>query len=350
MEKPFLQNTEGWEMGVSHDAPLTSAELGRLWRSLSYYTMLKCIYQHYASHLDDSYLLQIFNDGFAMLDTRIRQATELLKSEAYPLPLGFSEEDVDLKAPRLYSDLFYYYYTFTMSQIDVSNSGMNLAAAARADVREFYTKSLEATMRYFNTFCELMLQKGLYIRPPFISTSGEKDYVDRQSFLRGFLGERRPLLAVEIEQLFLGYRNNEVAAELLTGFRQVAKSEQVRSFLDRGLAIARKHIDIFTAVMEKENLPLPSHGGEAVTDSTVSPFSERLMMNHVIALSQTGIGDYATSMASSTRHDLGTAFARLIMESANYAEDGLNIMIENGWFEEPPRHIDRRDLGDKLKH
>lgn len=285
-----------------------------------------------------------------MLDTRIRQTTELLKSAAYPLPLGFSEEDVDLNAPRLYSDLFYYYYTFTISQIDVSLGGMNLAAATRGDVREFYTKSLEATMRYFNTFNELMLQKGLYIRPPFISTAGEKDYVDRQSFLRGFLGERRLLLAAEIEQLFLGYRNNEVVAELLTGFSQVVKTEQVRSFLNRGVAIARKHIDIFTTVMEKENLPLPSHGEEAVTDSTVSPFSKRLMMNHVIALSQIGIGNYATAMASSTRHNLSTAFARLIMESANYAEDGLNIMIENGWFEESPRHIDRRDLRDKMKH
>lgn len=109
---------------------------------------------------------------------------------------------------------------------------------------------------------------------------------------------------------------------MLTGFKQVAKSEQVKSYLDRGVKIAQKHVEIFTAIFQKENLPLPSHGDELVTDSTISPFSDKLMMSHVVTLSQIGIGNYATAMASSTRHDLNAAFARLILESSNYGKDG----------------------------
>lgn len=44
------------------------------------------------------------------------------------------------------------------------------------------------------------------------------------------------------------------------------------------------------------------------------------------------------------RHDLFPSYTRAMMDIANYAEDGTNIMIENGWFEEPPRVVDRRNL------
>jgi len=350
MDQTFLQNTEGLAKGVTHDAPLTCAELGRLWQSIAYYKMLKYVYLNFVNNVDDSYLRQIFEEGLIIIDTRVKRASDLLTRDGQPLPIGFGDEDFDADAPRLFTDLFYYYYTINMSRIDVSLGGMNLASATRNDVREFFTKCLEGTMRYFNSFSELMLQKGLYIRPPYISTIKEEDFVEEQNFLRGFLGERRPLLAGEIEQLFKSYINNKVGAALLTGFKQVAKSKQVKSYMSRGIEIARKHVDIFVSILEKENLPVPSHANELVTGSTSAPFSDRLMMSHVLSLCQVGIGNYATAMASSMRHDLSSAFGRLIMESANYGEDGLNIMIQNGWFEEPPRHIDRRELRNEIKH
>lgn len=350
MDQPFVQNTEGWTKGVAHGAPLTCAEIGRLWQSLSYYTMLKCVYLHFFNNLQDSNLRHIFNEGFSMFDARIKRASEMLKEGGQPLPKGFGEEDVDFTAPRLFTDLFYHYYAFNMSRIDVSLSGINLASATRSDVREFYTKSMEATMRYFNSFTGLMLQKGLYIRPPIIKTAKEDGFVDKQNFLRGYLGERRPLLAEEIDQLFRSYRNNIVGSALLTGFKQVADSEQVKEYLARGIKIAEKHISIFIRIMDKENLPLPSHADEFVTESTSAPYSERLMVNHVITLAQVGIGNYANAMSSCLRHDLSATFARLIMEIGNFGEDGINIMIQNGWFEEPPRHVDRREVIKDLKH
>jgi hypothetical protein len=46
------------------------------------------------------------------------------------------------------------------------------------------------------------------------------------------------------------------------------------------------------------------------------------MMHHVVVLTQVGIGNYATAMASSLRHDLSVNYLRLIGEAAHYGEDG----------------------------
>jgi hypothetical protein len=37
-------------------------------------------------------------------------------------------------------------------------------------------------------------------------------------------------------------------------------------------------------------------------------------------------------------------FARLSGEIAKYAEDGLNILISNGWLEKIPEAVDHREL------
>ena len=83
---------------------------------------------------------------------------------------------------------------------------------------------------------------------------------------------------------------------------------------------------------------------------TIPPFSDRLMLQHVVMLNGIGIGNYATSMGSSLRHDLSVNYTRLIGEVANYGEDGINILIENKWLEEPPRTIDRRELVKEPVH
>lgn len=68
------------------------------------------------------------------------------------------------------------------------------------------------------------------------------------------------------------------------------------------------------------------------------------MMELVSVLIASGIGQYGVSMAASPRRDLGTHYSRLTTEIAAYAEDGANIVIENGWMEQPPMAADRKEL------
>lgn len=344
MEQQTTEVSQAVMQEIHHHAPLTSSELAILWRSNTYYDMLSCFTKQFINTMDDPDLRPIAEYALSILRTRVKRTSEILRMEGQPIPKGFGEEDVDLGAPRLFTDLYYYDYGLNMIRMGIVLGGMNLAHSVRADIRDFYTEAIISTTKLIKLYSEIMLEKGIYIRPPIINTIKEADVVEKQNFLRGFLGERRPLLAQEIEQLFFGIRNNEIGGALLTGFQQVARSEQVRSYMARGAEIARKHVNIFGSYLQKENIPVPMHCGELVTDSTISPFSDKIMMQHVVILSNIGIGNYATSMASSLRHDLSLCYSRLITEAANYGEDGINIMIKNGWFEEPPRMIDRREL------
>jgi hypothetical protein len=115
----------------------------------------------------------------------------------------------------------------------------------------------------------------------------------------------------------------------------------------RGKEISKKHIEIFSTYLNKNDLPSPMTWDSEVTDSTEPPFSDKLMMYHVGLLSTLGIGNYGVALSLSPRRDIATDLARLIAEVGLYAEDGANITIKNAWLERPPSAIDRNELAKK---
>ena len=56
-------------------------------------------------------------------------------------------------------------------------------------------------MELHNRIVELMLQKGIYSKPPRINTPKQVDFVHDSSYLTGWFGDKRPLNAIEISGL-----------------------------------------------------------------------------------------------------------------------------------------------------
>ncbi len=83
-----------------------------------------------------------------------------------------------------------------------------------------------------------------------------------------------------------------------------------------------------------------------VSTSTVSPFSEKLIMNLVTILNTQGITYIGHALATSARIDLATEYSKLIPEILQYGKEGTEILIERGWMEEPPHAPNRKELAE----
>lgn len=106
-------------------------------------------------------------------------------------------------------------------------------------------------------------------------------------------------------------------------------------------------MEVFGSLLSEEYLPSASAWSTMPTDSTITPFSDKLMMFHAVMLNAAGIGHYGISLGRSPRRDLGAHFTRLSAEIVLYGEDGMNLMIDNGWLEQPPQATDREQLANK---
>ena len=330
---------------TEHRTRLTASEITALWGAYQNNTMAVCIFKYFKNHVDDMEVRSIVEYALDLSQENIHQIVDILQKEKQIIPVGFTDADVNVNAPRLYSDTIYLYYLKQMSKVALSTYGVALVTSAHAEVRHFLSKGISTSTELYNKTATILLNKGLFVRTPYISTPHKQDFVTKHSYLGGLLSmNTRPLNVIEITHLKANSESNILGQALLTGFSQVADLKKVRQYMMRGKHIATKHIKLFTSLLMEDDLPAPMEWDLVVTDSTISPFSDKLMMFFSTALIASGLSNYATASAASLRMDIATTYSRIMAEIAQYALDGTKLMIDNSWLEEPPQNIDRARL------
>jgi len=332
-------------MDRSHEPiKLTSAELGYLWDTYIADSMSICVFKYFLEHIEDVEIKTLVTLAMDLSQQHIEMIAGNFKEEGIQIPEGFTEKDVNLQAKRLFSDVFYLKYLKHMANGGLATYGRVLQHIFRGDLRAFFSKCLTSTMELYNKVTEVLTEKGLSTRPPFIPYPKTIEYVHKQSFLLEGLGRREGLTADEVTQLHFNIQTNLLGSSLATAFSQVTESDKVRKYIQRGKEIAIKHVKVFRDHLENHGLPVPMSVDQEVTDSTESPFSDKLMMFHFDLMIYSGIGNYGVAISESRRSDLVVDYSRLSGEILKFAEDGVNIMINNKWLEQPPLTIDRKDL------
>ena len=83
-----------------------------------------------------------------------------------------------------------------------------------------------------------------------------------------------------------------------------------------------------------------------VTNSTESPFSDKLMLFHLLFVITYSITANGFALANCTRTDLVSGFSKATLDLGVYDKEGLDLMIEKGWMEEIPPTADREKIID----
>lgn len=324
-----------------HNVRLTAPEIANLWTQYQNDTMASCIYKYMVRIVEDPAILPILELALSFAENHIQKLKEYFKAENFPIPNGFTEEDVNLDAPRLFSDELCLTYTYIMSVHGLAGYAAALSTNIRRDIREYYTECQKETMELFNQSLDLLLEKGIVSRPPFINPPEEYGYVQSKSFMQGILGGERTLNCIEISNIYWDLKKAQLDKAICIGFAQVAKSQEVKDFIWRGVKIAGKHIEILETLLAEDHLASPKSEDAEITNSTIAPYSDRLMMYHKLLIASTQIGLYGTAIGTCQRYDLGTHFYRLMMEVSDFTKDGFKLMIKNKWVEEVPLADDR---------
>ena len=332
-------------MEINHKSvKLTASELSYLWSSYLADSMSICVIRYFLEHVDDENIQKLLEHALDLSQQHTETIRGIFTDEGIQIPQGFTAQDVNLKAKRLFSDLFYLQYIHNMGKGGLVTYGRVLQNVFRPDISSLFSKCLTSTIELKNEATQLMLEKGIAIRPPTIPYPEKVEFIKKQSFLLEGLGRRAALTGIEITNLYANTVTNQLGACMATAFSQVAKADKVRKYILRGKEIAVKHIKVFRSYLEMGSHPVPMSFEQEVTDSTESPFSDKLIMFHFGLMTYAGVGNYGVAISESQKSDLIADYSRLIGEILKLSEDGVNLMIANGWLEQPPLATDRRDL------
>jgi hypothetical protein len=331
---------------TEHRTDLTSSEIATTWSAYMNDSMAKCILGYFINTVEDEEIQSVIQFAYDIAATHIEKLTKLFQNEQLPIPTGFSSEDVNLNAPRLYTDMFMLSYINHMSRTGLLAYGGFISMSARKDIRAYFIKGLQETTTLFEKSTELSLSKGLFLRAPYIPYPTETDYVDSKKYLSGFsfFSKQRPLNAVEISHLYMNIQTNLMGEKLSLSFAQTSPIKEIQKWMTRGSEISKKHVQIFGQTLLDCNIHPPVPPDVAITDSVTPPFSDKLTMFHMSFLSAAGSGNYSTAAAASQRTDLVMNYERLSLEIGQYAKDGAYLMIDHQWLEQPPGTKDKKEL------
>ncbi|MDF2572409.1 MAG: hypothetical protein K0R55_4013 [Sporomusa sp.] len=331
-------------MSKQDNIRLTAPEIGSLWMQYMSDSMVSYVLQYFINKAQDQEIRPVIQFALSLSEKHIQGITQMFNKEGMPIPVGFASKDVNVNAPSLYLETFYLHYLKHMSQVGMIAYATACGMSVRQDVRQFYYACSKSVTELYEQVTQVLLSKGLYIRGPYIPLPAKAEFVESPSFMGSIMGKNRPLNALEISMLFNNVQTNAMARSLIIGFSQVAQSKDVRDFFVRGQDISKKQIEILSSFLKNDNLSAPETWDSEVTTSSVAPFSDKLMMQHITTLIQAGMANYGAALGASTRVDLATSYSRLMAEIAGYGEDGMQLMIKHGWLEQAPQAADRKEL------
>lgn len=306
LRKDILSSVHwGVKMEDKKKIGLTAAEMSSLWTQYINDTVSICVLSYFINNIDDKKVIEIVDFATDASHKNIALLKDVFDREEFPYPIGFTKKDVNVHAPRLFSDTFVMMYLRHMSILGMTANSAAIGLGTRPDMISLHKIVLKSAIVLQDLTREAMLEQGTYIRPPFISVPDKVDFVEKQKFLSGIKSRRRALTPLEITHLFMNIQTNQIGKALIMGFIQVAQDKEVKAYLQRGKKIAQKHIDLFGDILKNNDIPAPMFWDSAVTDSTTQVFSDKLILFHVSAMIAAGIGNYGAAMAASPRKDIG---------------------------------------------
>ncbi|WEG13212.1 DUF3231 family protein [Pullulanibacillus sp. KACC 23026] len=324
----------------------TAGEISNLWKFIISNEAQLCLIEHWLYHAEDKELKELLQKSKDVGIWIVDQAKELYTRAGFPEPIGFKlETDAMPNAPRMMSDKLVLVMLQILAEYGVFGYGLTLGKTETPEVLSFFSDCLNKAVELYQLNTEINHKKGYRNQPIYVPTPYFPENANRKSFLAGWWGDQRPINALEIDSLLFSLRGIILAKTFFLIFSQIAKDPDLKKFCNRGKHIAEKRVDRIQLLNSKENLPYQSTYETEVTDSMISPFSDKLIMFETVGLAQIAISRYGNSLCSVVRRDLGAMFALYIAETGTFLDDGLKLMIDKNWFEQPPLAIDREHLG-----
>ncbi|MEH7175348.1 DUF3231 family protein [Priestia megaterium] len=323
---------------------LTSSEIGTLWGEYVNGTMTDVVNRYMFSIIEDESIKATFEDAIKTFAKEKKQIVAFIENEGFPVPIGFTESDLNKGTKKLFTDIFCLNYLHIMTLYGLLGHTTSLGVSVREDLRHFYDSCDNDAKRMYHQTIELLLEKGNFQRDPYFYPTENPEFISSQDFTDGFFGKGRRLSAPEIISISFNLKKSIMAKTLSIGFSQVTQSKEVRKFLEDSEKTADGQIQAFSKIMHTDNLPVPMSWETEVTTSRDSPFSDKLMMYHIGFLFQAAQVYHGTGLASAMRTDLVTTYEGIILKNLIVTKKWFDIMVKNKWLEQPPLAPNRKEI------
>lgn len=326
---------------------LTAAEVSALWLQYMGDSMAVCVYKYFLKIVENNEIKPILAYSLRLAEKHLIKITDFFTKANFQLPKGITEEDVNLHAPRLFSDSFLLFYSKMMTMHGISAYTLAITNAEREDVQDHFFECIVTSKELFQKIIQLAKTHPEFSSVPTLPSPDEVKFVESSGIITSLLGDKRPLNMSEISNLHFNSKKTGFVRSLSIAFSQVAEKEEVRGFMLKNVKLAGKDAESLDEILENDNLPIPKRWDAEITDSKISPFSDKLIMFHAALLVNTALSYYGAAIGSSLRTDIILNYKRIFNHAMQAGVLCYKLMVKHGWMEKQPEAINRKGLAGK---
>lgn len=323
---------------------LSAAEISALWLQYTGDSMAICVYRYFLAIVEDKKIKPVLKEALEACELHVAKITEFFNDAHFQVPLGFTEGDVNLQAPRLFSDPFLLFYTYIMTIHGITAYSLALSCCEREDIQDYFLECIVSAKKMFQHITALARTQPKFSGIPSVPSPQGVEFMQSTGVLANLIGDKRPLDSSEISHLLFNSKKTGFVRTLSLAFSQVASNEDVRDFLLKNVKLAGKDADSFDQLLQQDDLVAPQRWDDEITDSQVSPFSDKLMMFHAAFLVNTALSYYGAAIGASLRSDIVLNYKQVSNHALQAGAICYSIMVKYGWLEKQPQAIDREAL------
>jgi hypothetical protein len=338
---------EGWmKMTTEARVQITSSEVGTLWKIYMELSEEILVHDFFNDKTIDNEAKNIITSYITEGSNIKNEIANIFNNEGAVIPIGFNSEDILKDAPTLFDDIFHIMFLRQMMKLNLGFDAVYTAISYKKEVQNILKLHYDVTFKYYTMTTEYLLKKGVFAKPPNVTMPKQVEFVEDKSYMSGFnpFSQKRTLNTIEVGYIYESLEFNVFFMKLLTGFAQVAKDSAVKKYFLEGMEIGKKNIDKLSSALLQSNIQPSCTWAGMITESTIPPFSDKLMMYIVNMLSTTPLSYSALGTSYSFRNDLPLLLAVIAKSLFTFAKEGGKLMIEHKWMEEPPQMEDRNQL------
>ncbi|MDQ0971532.1 hypothetical protein QFZ31_001410 [Neobacillus niacini] len=326
--------------------PISASEVGTLWLTYQEKTLIMRILEYFIKKADDDEARNILGGLWQELHYYVLEIEKIFKQQGVAIPAGFKKEDVNLEAPKLFDNGFDIMFLRILKEVSMGMYTINMNMAYNDDVMQIYEGLTTVTHKIYKLATLFLLQKGILTLPPKVTMPKTTEFIESKKYMSGFnpFNSKRAINDIELGFLHHGIESNNIGMQLMSGFAQCAQNKEVRKYFEKGKELAKKQIKIFQGILLDNDIQISATSGSTVTTSTTAPFSDKLMMHCVTYLNGFCIVGNSFGTFFTLRNDISLKITLLAKDIYFYGQEGIEIMIKHGWFEEPPQTEDRNKL------
>ncbi len=324
---------------MSNQPKMSSTELGALWMTYQKKSVILRMLEYFIENADDQEAKDLLSSLHTKLHSMFMDMTTILENEGAAPPIGCTEKDVNLHAPALWNNGFDIMISRILKEISTGMYAIHLTIVYREDIINFYQQLTEITETYYNLFTQYLLENSILSRPNYVNMPTSVDFIADKQYMKGtnILGNKRPLNTVEFGVLYHSIESNITGMQLMKGFAQCAKDKDVQKYFTKGMELSKEILKDDSNTLLEHNIQPPATPGGTVTNSTVAPFSDKLMMLCNYFLGSFALGGQSFSSTFMWRNDLVAKKGIQAKDVFEYNREGIMLMISKGWLEEPPK-------------